>query len=182
MTLIEFVGCIAIIIGALAGGSFAYSRFGAWEAIVGVPAGVIVSLVAAFGVGAALLFVALTKEKIDQRRRLRPVFGRYWSRDRTKDWESLVNGLESGLVLEGKVVWQFPYGVFVDTGHGFPALLKIGDCTDRIHTAQAAISASISARVRGFDNERFIELTQKEDPAKGSVQRPDATDDASDRR
>ncbi len=179
MTLFEFVGCTAVIIGALAGGSFAYSRFGAWGAIVGVPLGVIVSLVAAFGVGAVLLFVALTKERIDQRRRLRPVFGRYWSRDRTKDWESLVKGLESGLVLEGNVVCQFYYGVFVDTGHGFPALLKIGDSTDGIHATQAAIGASISARVRGFDNERFIELTQKEEPANGSVQRPDATDDAS---
>ena len=160
----------------LAGAFVGYSQFGAWGAIVAVPLGAIGGLVTGVGIVGAGFFVMITKERIDQRRRLRPVFGRYWSRDRTKDWESLVKGLESGLVLKGNVVCQFYYGVFVDTGHGFPALLQIGDSAGGIHAPQAATGASISARVRGFgfDNERFIELTQKEDPANG-----DARDDAS---
>jgi uncharacterized protein YcfJ len=163
MTLFEFSGCAGGIVGALAGGFVGYSLFGAVGAIVGVPIGAIGGWLAGIGVVGAAFFVGITKERIEQHRRMRTIFGRYWSRDRTKDWESLVKGLESGLVLEGNVVCQFYYGVFVDTGHGFPALLRIGDSRGEIHAPQAAIGASLSARVRGYlDRERFIELTQRE--------------------
>jgi len=183
MTLFERSGCAAGIIGALAGGFVGYSLFGGLGAMVGVPIGAIGGWVAGIGVVGGFFFVAITKERIEQHRKLRTIFGRYWSRDRSKDWESLVKGLESGLVLEGNVVCQFYYGVFVDTGHGFPALLRIGDCRGGIHAPQAAIGASISARVCGYlDGEQLIELTQREDTAEGSVQQAHATDDASRRR
>ncbi len=179
MNLFEMTGCAAGTVGAFVGGVVGHSLFGWLGAIGGVPIGAIGGWVIGVGVVAIGFFIGIVTERIDQRQRLRKQFGRYWARNRAKEWEVLVERLTPGHSLTGKVIRQFYYGVFIDTGHGFPALLKIGDSKDGIHVPQATVGVHVSAKVLGHDDkDRFIELTQREDAStKETAQRTEGDTD-----
>ena len=182
MNIFEFAGCAVGLTGALVGGVVGHSLFGWLGAAIGVPVGGIGGWVAGAG-GVGMCFaIGIFKERLEQHHRLRKHFGRYWARDRAADWEALVGRLTPGQGLAGKVLSQFYYGVFVDTGHGFPALLMIGDSKDGIQAPQATVGTSVSARVlRHDDRERFIELTQKDDASAAENVQQSAGGDAEDR-
>jgi len=42
------------------------------------------------------------------------------------EWDALKQHLPIGSIITGKVVRQFPFGVFVDAGLGFPVLMHHG--------------------------------------------------------
>ncbi|WP_156176146.1 hypothetical protein [Hymenobacter terrenus] len=42
------------------------------------------------------------------------------------EWEALKQRLPVGSVITGKVVYQAPFGVFIDAGLGFPVLMHHG--------------------------------------------------------
>lgn len=47
------------------------------------------------------------------------------SAEQTETWEKLKNELPLGTVLSGPIFIQAPFGVFFDTGLGFPAMLEV---------------------------------------------------------
>src|SRR5262249_19016774 len=52
-------------------------------------------------------------------------FGDYLSEERRAEWEAVKRKLRRGEAVEGCVVARAPFGVFVDIGFGFPALLEV---------------------------------------------------------
>ena len=49
----------------------------------------------------------------------------YRSDDREEEWRLLQSRLAVGALVSGVVVARYPFGVFLDIGVGFPALLEI---------------------------------------------------------
>ena len=164
MNIFELAGCAGGAVGAFVGGMVGNSLFGTLGAIGGVPVGAIAGIVVGVGGVGLCCFVGIAKERIEQHRALRPTFGKYWAREREAEWQSLTKSLTLGQELSGKVVSQFYYGVFIDTGHDFPAHLAIGYSEGGINAPQAAVGASVSAKfLRCDDATRFIELAQTEE-------------------
>jgi hypothetical protein len=133
---------------------------------------VLIGAIAGYVAGAAfvaiLFSVGCAKERVEQHHKLRRRFGRYWSLNRTKQWKALAERISPGQCASGEVACVFYYGVFVDTGHGFPGLLTIGNYEGGIYATQAAVGTCVSARVfRCDDTDRFIELTHKDDSDQG---------------
>ena len=91
-------GCAAGTVGAFVGGVVGHSLFGWLGAIGGVPIGAIGGWVIGVGVVAIGFFIGIVTERIDQRQRLRKQFGRYWARNRAKEWEVLVERLTPGQI------------------------------------------------------------------------------------
>jgi transcriptional accessory protein Tex/SPT6 len=98
---------------------------------------------------------------------LRRYFGDYLSADFFPAWENVKARLNPGETIHGKVVVQVHFGVFVDIGVGFPALISV---TEFEHTGTRRFSTipypevgcSIVARVVGFDERaRRLALSQR---------------------
>ena len=94
-------------------------------------------------------------------------FGDYLSADRAEAWATVKSRLVIGETVEGVVVARFPFGVFIDLGVGFPALLEV----IQFERAQQrpyrqlddypAVGTTVSARVVAFnDRNRQVGLTQ----------------------
>jgi ribosomal protein S1 len=96
------------------------------------------------------------------------VFGDYLAPARKEDWERAKAALRPGDRISGVVVARYVFGVFIDIGVGFPALLEVIqfdpppgrrplDIED-----YPAIGNSVTARVVAFnDRNRQIALTQR---------------------
>lgn len=139
---------------------------------VGIPVGFIGGLCASSGLVALSDNVAIRSERNRRRRDLRDCFGSYWSKDQTPAWERELQSLRVGDEVSGKVVRKYYYGVFVDVGRGFPAMLaKLYSNQDTLD-ADPDVGTEIIARVREFDsNEHIVKLSQKEDePSNNDVQ------------
>ncbi len=167
ITLLETLVFVVIIVGAVHGGMFGFARFGWWGPFLGGPIGAVAVVVACY-VGFALLLlighVGCRIERIGQRRRLRGRFGRYWVRKRASEWKALTEQLTHGQQVSGKVVCRFNSGVFIDTEHGFPAMLENSDSNIGADVLQADCGVRVSARVYYCDDfGRSVILTQKDD-------------------
>lgn len=57
--------------------------------------------------------------------RVREVFGDHAAAERHDAWNSATATLTEGAMVEGRVVLVYHFGVFVDIGIGFPALLEV---------------------------------------------------------
>jgi len=161
MNLFEFSGCLCSLGGAAAGGSIGFSRLGWIGAIIGVLAGFIAGWLGGVGLVSAGFSIGITKERLQQHRDLREAFGRYWSKDRSTEWDELMTELSPGNSVSGKVVRQYYHGVFVDIGRGFPALLSKLRSEHGISDPQPSIGDTVSASIKEFNTkERYMELTQ----------------------
>jgi ribosomal protein S1 len=99
---------------------------------------------------------------------LKERFGDYLSADRADDWETVKSRLVIGATVAGTVVARFPFGVFIDLGVGFPALLEViqfertGQRPFRNVDDYPAIGTTVSARLVEFnDRNRQVALTQR---------------------
>jgi ribosomal protein S1 len=105
------------------------------------------------------------------------LFTGYRSPERAAAWEVAKSRFASGSEVEGIVVAQFQFGVFVDINAGFPALILVTRLTDadrQPYTSMErypAIGTAVQARVlRLACPQRQIGLTQlKRDPCWESV-------------
>lgn len=95
-------------------------------------------------------------------------FGDYLSPERTADWERAKAALRPGDRISGVVIARYIFGVFIDLGVGFPALLEViqFDPPPRRRPVDIedypAIGSSVAARVVAFnDRNRQIGLTQR---------------------
>jgi ribosomal protein S1 len=97
------------------------------------------------------------------------LFPGFRSVERQADWESLKLRVSLGSRVSGAVVARYPFGVFVDIGAGFPALLLIVRFKEVKHRGDSLIESfpslgsTIEARILGWaDGARGIVLTQLE--------------------
>jgi ribosomal protein S1 len=100
-------------------------------------------------------------------RRLEAVFGKYLAPDRELEWQSAKASLPAGSRISGTVVARYIFGLFVDIGVGFPALLPITqfDPPPRrrpvVIEDYPAVGSPVTGRSVAFDEERRqIGITQ----------------------
>jgi S1 RNA binding domain len=161
MNLSECSGCVCSVGGAVAGGAIGLSRFGWVGALIGASAGFIAGWIGGVGIVSTGFFIGITKERLQQHHDLQEVFGRYWSKDRSPEWDALTTDLSLGDSVSGKVVRQYYHGVFIDIGRGFPALLSKLLSEREINDPQPSIGDTVSAFIKEFNTkERYIKLTQ----------------------
>jgi hypothetical protein len=161
LNLFGFLGLLVAVAGAVVCGAWGFQQFG-W---IGLAAGVLIGLalgpIAGIALTALAFFIIIWPERMQQHRGLRRFFGRYWARNRISEWQALTTRLSAGNTVSGKVVASYYYGVFVDTGHGFPARLAVRYSKNGSDGPKPVVGDMLSAGVREFDDsERFIELTQ----------------------
>src|SRR5436305_7835800 len=88
------------------------------------------------------------------------------SMERVAEWEAAKARLPMGSRVSGVVIARYPFGVFVDIGVGFPALLQIvcmeGLTPERYQADDwCPVGSSVSAFIGGFsDDSRQIGLWQ----------------------
>ena len=93
-------------------------------------------------------------------------FGDHLSPAKADEWAAVQARLGVGEAVRGPVIAHRPFGVFVDIGAGFPALLEViqfGDAHERRYSFEdyPAVGETITARVVEFNNRnRQIGLTQ----------------------
>ena len=100
-------------------------------------------------------------------RRLEAVFGSYLAPDRELEWQSTKAGLPAGSRISGTVVARYIFGLFVDIGVGFPALLPITHFNPPprrrpvVIEDYPAVGSPVTGRSVAFDEERRqIGITQ----------------------
>ncbi len=93
-------------------------------------------------------------------------FGDYLSPDKGGEWAAARSRIGVGESVRGRVIARRPFGVFVDIGVGFPALLEViqfEDARQRRYNDEdyPAVGDTITARVVAFnDRNRQVALTQ----------------------
>lgn len=97
------------------------------------------------------------------------VFDDYLSMQTQQEWEVAKTTLQCGVEVSGKVVARAPFGIFLDIGAGFPALIRVVDLRNADVTAYTsmemypAVGSQATGIIIGFnDRNRQIELTQQE--------------------
>ncbi|MGE3407532.1 MAG: hypothetical protein AB7I37_12005 [Pirellulales bacterium] len=107
---------------------------------------------------------------MDLNEELRACFGDYESDERSQAWQDIKSSLQVGSLVSGRVVARRAFGVFVDIGLGFPALIlvvKLNDAEKAPYTSMEmypAIGDTVEGRVCAFaDHNRQIGLSQLED-------------------
>jgi ribosomal protein S1 len=94
------------------------------------------------------------------------VFGDYRSPDKGRDWAEARSVLVVGELVRGRVIERRQFGVFVDIGVGFPALLEVvrfKDARQRRYDLgdYPAVGDTITARVVAFNEaNRQVGLSQ----------------------
>ena len=167
MTLIELSGVFFAFIGAVLGAFWGFSSAGLLGLAVGLVIGCLCGLV--FGTALVLLFGYFggMRERLEQRKTLRSRFGAYWRRSKLQEWRSMKESLTPSTQVEGVVVATKYYGVFLDIGVGFPALLswsKMAADTVQEPSKCPSLEQSVKAWVQEFNESgRFVELTQGDD-------------------
>ena len=160
MSIMEIVSGVGGIIGAIGISIAGFDSYGWIGLILGIPIGFIGGSIFALLLIFLLYFMLIVKEKLQQRWKLKGTFGKYWSRSRTEQWKQLSSNLICNEKVEGKVICKFYYGVFINTEHGFPALLKCYQMTDDIE--EINIGDTLYVFIKGLDDSgKFIEVSQK---------------------
>lgn len=110
---------------------------------------------------------------------VRRLFGEYGSTDRHDEWCAATAGLQVGATASGRVALVYHFGVFVDVGIGFPALLEVVefDHRGRRHDERApwpVVGEMIEVRVAYINDEaHVIRLTQKQEDKEWQLWRQD---------
>jgi ribosomal protein S1 len=79
---------------------------------------------------------------------------------RTPEWEALKQHLPLGSILTGSIFIQAPFGVFFDSGHGFPVLINVTEFGKaeggmRFPEDYPALGSTISGKLWGFDDGNY---------------------------
>ncbi|MDQ2772262.1 MAG: hypothetical protein M3Y54_17385 [Bacteroidota bacterium] len=70
-------------------------------------------------------------------------------------WEQLQNDLPLGAILTGKIFVRTPFGVFFDSGHGFPVLMNVSEFSEgymKFPDDYPELDSEISGQLVGFDD------------------------------
>lgn len=154
-------GCLFAAAFAFIGGTAGWSALGLFGAVVGAPLGCVVGWFSGWFLVDANFRHSIWLEIRSRRRTLRSHFGEFWLPERQADWDRAVENLREGDALSGVVVAHFYYGVVLDVGNGFPALLT------KLRFAQPFsenpfLGAEVVARIDEIKRaDREIHLTQR---------------------
>jgi hypothetical protein len=153
------------VMGAVIG-----SELGVAETVVGGGVGALFGLTVGGVVLCLVLLGARLMGPLVQRSLLRPIFGAYWRR---RDlWRSVVDRFEPGARVRGEVVLRRPWGVVIDVGCGFPAVLKRNDMAEsrrgRGMEGYPALGETVEARILEHAS-RWNEIVLTEEPPPPSV-------------
>lgn len=160
MNLFELVGFVGGVACAIGVATNAFALYGWVGLVLGIPIGFIIGFLMGFFIILMIFFIGIVKEKLHQRWKLKSTFGKYWSRSKKEQWTQLLSNIICDEKVEGKVICKFYYGVFLNTNHGFPALLYIRNMIDNIDTIH--VGDKISVFIKSLDSsESFIEVSQK---------------------
>ena len=74
------------------------------------------------------------------------------------EWEALKQRLPIGSIITGKVIRQFPFGVFVDAGLGFVVLMHQGSFVRRTgsHDDYPPLHSELVGQLLGFSGREII--------------------------
>ncbi|WP_035563618.1 hypothetical protein [Hymenobacter sp. IS2118] len=70
-------------------------------------------------------------------------------------WEQLKENLSFGTVLTGKIFVRTPFGVFFDSGHGFPVLMNVPEFAKgymKFPDDYPELDSEIGGQLVGFDD------------------------------
>ena len=164
MTLSELMGFLGAIAGAIILSYYGHSLFGWIGAILGGVAGLFAGCIAGYNLNELLTLATVAAEKRDQRRGLRKHFGFYWRPSEEECWMNVKEEMSIGDKVTGKVVAKYYYGVFLDIGRGFPALLTKLYSDEATRSSEPGVGMRVDAQLRGFDDKnRYFLLTQRKD-------------------
>ncbi|BCE01989.1 hypothetical protein [Marinicellulosiphila megalodicopiae] len=103
---------------------------------------------------------------------LQELFGDYSSIEMAKEWDTLKSKINKNDNVSGIVVARAPYGIWIDLGFGFPALLEsivVKGMTPAIYKEDKylPVGSTVYAKISGIrEKERQIYLHQDEWPFK----------------
>ena len=158
MNLMEANGVVGGVVCSITSAINGFKLYGLIGLILGIPLGFIVGFLLGVALVVLGFFIAIQQEKIKQHWKLKGTFGKYWSKSKKEEWDLLSSEIECGERVSGQVVCIFYYGVFINTNHGFPALLNCAYMEDK----ELKIGNEVEGYIRDLDcSERFIKLTQK---------------------
>jgi len=167
MTLSELMGMIGALIGAIVLSYLGHSFLGWVGAILGVVAGLVVGCIAGYGFIELLDRAGISLWGCTERHGLRKHFGRFWTPREAECWNYIKDQISIGDKVTGKVVAKYRYGVFLDIGRGFPALLTKLYSDEATRSSEPGLGEQVNAQLREFDDKnRYLELTQLKDEKK----------------
>ncbi len=167
MTLAELMGFLGAIAGAIIFSIIGHAYFGWAGTILGGVGGLIAGGIAGFGFIELDSRISVAMERRSQRWLLKKHFWRYWADTEAETWDYVKGGVEIGESVTGKVVARRYYGVFLDIGRGFPALLTKLNSDEATRSREPATGEKIEAQVKEIDDQkRFFVLTQRTDEKK----------------
>ena len=170
MTLIELMTFVGAIAGAILGSRLGHSHFGTMGMVLGGIIGLIVGAIVACSGIELIEKLGIELERRRQRRDLTKIFGKFWLPEKSCKWNEEKRNVEIGEQVVGKVVAKYYYGVFIDIGRGFPALLTKLYWNEAMQTVDPDIGAQVKASVREVDTRnRYFNLTAK--PLDGEIGR-----------
>ena len=162
MTLAGAMGILGAIAGAIIFSNIGHSHFGWPGTILGGLGGLIAGGIAGFGFIELDSRISITMERHSQRWLLKKHFWRFWAASETESWDYVKSGVEIGESVTGKVVAKRYYGVFLDIGRGFPALLTKLNSDEETRLREPEMGERIEARVKEIDDQnRMFILTQR---------------------
>lgn len=89
---------------------------------------------------------------------LKNIFGDTRAPSHDAEWRKLCHDLAEGTLVKGVIVLAYPFGVFVDIGSGFAALLEV---IRMRQDQERSVGSEVSARVVAHnDHSRQIGLSQ----------------------
>ena len=160
MNLMEVGSFFGGLGGAISVATYGFDLYGWVGLVLGIPIGYIIGFFISVFIIFSLFFMGIVKERLHQRWKLKSTFGRYWSRNKKEKWHQLSSNIICSEKVDGKVICKFYYGVFLNTNHGFPALLNSYNMTDDMDTIK--IGDRMSVFIKSLDySESFIVLSQK---------------------
>ena len=94
---------------------------------------------------------------------MRSRFGAFWRAEDAGKWADAKARSADGETVTGVVVAKYYYGVFLDIGRGFPALLTKVYWDDATRTSDPGVGTELEAHVMRIDDkDRYIVLAQVE--------------------
>ncbi|MEC7290429.1 MAG: S1 RNA-binding domain-containing protein [Pseudomonadota bacterium] len=100
------------------------------------------------------------------------IFGGYLSEDKSQEWSRVKDQLKQNEIVSGVVVAKAPFGLWVDIGVKFPALIEVivlsgVDYETYLDEKYFTVGSEVKAKISGVrDDKRQIYLHQKDWPFK----------------
>ena len=153
MNMFESLGIVGAVAGMVVGAFAGFGYAGVAGGVIGAIAGAVGGLFLPNLIIFALIGLFILWERWQARRSLSPYFDRYWTKERTAQWEDIKERLRGGQTVVGKVVVEKSDGRFIDIGCNFPARLNAVDhATSTVLPDPPALGDDVEAIILEYDD------------------------------